>query len=190
MVLEKLKTCEDPLVLEKHRFDIGNDRVKYFTIEKYGIDNLVLYGMKIVGSIMDDYRTLINDENFLIDDPDEERLYFEVINDLIRYIIVPLSNHVKKGMMISEIIIDEYCNSIAFFIAPNAFAIDKCYPEGKICANVDCSRKKWTKFQEIHLLNSDYRYLFDNIKRYYQYLADKMLSNVEHSIPKKEKELK
>ena len=186
MVLEKLKVCEDPVTLSKAKFEIGNNRVSSFTINELPFDDdPPLYEVNIRGDVMKDYYKLIENETLF--DDEEEQLFFGVVDDLTKYVIEPISQSMKSGVFISEVVVSRLCDTIAIFIAPNAYAFDINYPKGKIRARVDRLQRKWVKFQEIYLLNSSYRYLFDNMEKYYHDLTSKMLTNVKRSLPKKPK---
>ena len=187
MILVKLKVCEDPIVLDKHEFEIGNNRVSSFTINAFPFDSdPLLYELDIRGEVMKDYSKLVDRNDDFLED-DEEQLYFNVIKDLTEYVIEPISQHMKSGVFFSEIVVGQLRTTTAVFIAPNAYAFDINYPKGKIRVGADHPKKRRARFQEIHLFNTDYRYLIDNIEKYYQDLTSKILTNVKRSLPKKPK---
>lgn len=179
MNLEKIVTCDDPIIIEKFKYEIGNDRVSSFEIiDHSGEDNHPLYEVDIHGKVMEDYDMLINPYDNVIDI--EDALLFEVLDGLIKYVVEPISQNLKSGALISKIKASYDSHEVAFFIAPNAYTMDANFPHGELCAGIDNNAPNNLKrFRELHQFNSDYRYLSDNIIKYYQYTADKLIINIK-----------
>ena len=88
MNLEKIVTCDDPIIIEKFKYEIGNDRVSSFEIIDHSGENYhPLYKVDIRGNVMEDYHLLINPNIIDI----EGALLIEVLDDLIKYVVEPIS---------------------------------------------------------------------------------------------------
>lgn len=79
-----------------------------------------------------------------------------------KYVLKPLSHRLTKGFLSNRLCFEGYQN-IAYFVAPNAYAIDLNWPHGKL--SIDGNPENG--FHEIHVLSKNYRYLFKSIRELY-----------------------
>lgn len=82
-------------------------------------------------------------------------------------VVEHIAKHMKSGILMTTITLAN--NFVhAFFVSPNAYAVDTDWPLG------DFKDKNMQKINETILSDPNYRYLFDNVSKYYETLSQEV----------------
>lgn len=76
-----------------------------------------------------------------------------------------ISKHITNGILMTTVTLANSNLIHAFFVSPNAYVVDTDWPYGEF------KDKHLQDIGEIYMFNSDYRYLFDNVSKYYKSLS-------------------